>query len=482
MTFALLIVSSILSVFIYILHKKLKASESELLELSKYRNIGDVEKYTQERKIEANKIVEEANAVLSKARSEREELIDKTNQECRELRSKNDTMIAGAAKTAREIIATAEAEAKKIAGNAYEAMKKADTYAKAAESFKNIIEGYGDRYLIPTHSLIDELADDYSHTDAGADLKKVRDKVKSMIKAKTASSCDYVEENRKVTAMDFVLDAFNGKVETILLSVKSDNYGTLEKKIKDAFDTVNYNGVAFRNARITDIYLSTRLDELKLACIVQALKEKDKEEQRRIRDQIREEEKAARDYEKAIRDAQKEEETLAKSMDKVRKELESASEKKREEYELKLKELEEKLRQAEEKNQRALSMAQQTKTGHVYVISNIGSFGEDVIKIGMTRRLDPMDRVYELGDASVPFDFDVHAMILSDDAPNLEKELHKKFCDTQLNKVNPRKEFFKITIGQLKQYLDEKGIHTHWTMAAEAKEYRETLSINKKAA
>jgi hypothetical protein len=115
--------------------------------------------------------------------------------------------------------------------------------------------------------------------------------------------------------------------------------------------------------------------------------------------------------------------------------------------------------------------------GHVYVISNIGSFGEDVYKIGMTRRLEPMDRVIELGDASVPFPFDVHAMIRSDDAPTLEKHLHKHFMMDQVNKLNPRKEFFKLGIANIKQAVDELGIEAHWTLTADAREYRESLAM-----
>ncbi|MFC5872987.1 GIY-YIG nuclease family protein [Chryseobacterium arachidis] len=122
-------------------------------------------------------------------------------------------------------------------------------------------------------------------------------------------------------------------------------------------------------------------------------------------------------------------------------------------------------------------MAQQTKSGNVYIISNIGSFGENVYKIGMTRRLEPLDRVRELGDASVPFEFDVHAMIYSDDAPALERQLHKKFLKSQLNKINPRKEFFRLGINEIKNHIDDIGITCKWTLAAEAKQYRETLKL-----
>ena len=108
------------------------------------------------------------------------------------------------------------------------------------------------------------------------------------------------------------------------------------------------------------------------------------------------------------------------------------------------------MKEAHEKKERAIAMAQMTKSGHVYVISNIGSFGEDVYKIGMTRRLDPEERIDELGDASVPFDFDIHAMIFSDDAPGLENALHKAFENKKLNMVNLRREFFNVTLEEVK--------------------------------
>jgi len=122
-------------------------------------------------------------------------------------------------------------------------------------------------------------------------------------------------------------------------------------------------------------------------------------------------------------------------------------------------------------------MAQQTRRGHVYIISNIGSFGEDVYKIGLTRRLDPLDRVRELGDSSVPFDFDVHAMIFAEDAPAVETQLHRHFVISQLNKVNHRKEFFKVSLTEIRDELTSLGLSASWTMTAAAKEYRESLAI-----
>ena len=122
-------------------------------------------------------------------------------------------------------------------------------------------------------------------------------------------------------------------------------------------------------------------------------------------------------------------------------------------------------------------MAQQTKLGHIYVISNIGSFGENVYKIGMTRRLEPLDRVKELGDASVPFIFDVHAMINSEDAPALENALHKCFDDKRLNLVNNRKEFFRINLSDIESEVRKISPDAEFIETAEARDYRESQSI-----
>jgi phage-related minor tail protein len=205
----------------------------------------------------------------------------------------------------------------------------------------------------------------------------------------------------------------------------------------------------------------------------------EREEQKRIKEQIREEEKARKEYERAIREAAKEEETLKKAMEKARMQIEQATAEQRDKYEQQLRDLEERLRVAEERNQRAISMAQQTRRGHVYIISNVGSFGENVYKIGLTRRLEPLDRIRELGDSSVPFEFDVHALVFSEDAPALENRLHKHFVMTQVNKVNPRKEFFRIDLKHVREEVEKFGLSVKWTIAAQAREYRETLALEK---
>jgi len=164
-------------------------------------------------------------------------------------------------------------------------------------------------------------------------------------------------------------------------------------------------------------------------------------------------------------------------LEKARIEVEDATGARQLKLQAQIEMLELHLSEAQLQKQRAISMAQQTKRGHVYIISNIGSFGESVYKIGMTRRLEPTDRVKELGDASVPFQFDIHAMIFCEDAPSLENALHRAFTDRKINMLNYRKEFFNVTIDEIESKIGELGIDTEFTRLPEAMEYRETQAI-----
>jgi len=421
----------------------------------------------------------EAAQVIDSAKAEAATVTSVARQEAKNFKEEATKVLDSATVQAAGIIDTANKKAVEIAGSAYEAMKNTDQLEKAAKAMKNIIEGYGDEYLVPGHSMLDDLAEEFGFNEAGVELKNARERSRLMVRNGTAATCEYVEAKRKDTAIDFVVDAFNGKVDSILSRVKNDNAGKLEQEIRDAFTLVNHNGKAFREARISLEYLSSRLDELKWAAIAQQLKLEERDEQRRIKEQIREEEKARREYERAIREAAKEEDLLRKAMEKAQAQIAQASEEQKAKYEKQLVDLTERLKSAEEKNQRALSMAQQTKRGHVYIISNVGSFGEHVYKIGVTRRLEPFDRVRELGDSSVPFEFDVHAMIFSEDAPTLENQLHRHFVLMQMNKVNHRKEFFKVDLAHIKEEVEKFGLTAKWTMAAQAQEYHESMTIEK---
>lgn len=472
------------------------ALEAENKRLSKWAVVADADVKAQELTQAAQAIMDKATAdaaaltagaqqevstLRANANNEVNTITSEAKQQSKALKDEAKAALDSATVQAGTIVDAANKRAEEIAGSAYEAMKNASLYEQTVKAMKNLIEGYGDQYIVPGHSLLDDLAEEFGHTQAGEELKKARERSKLMIRNGTAATCDYVEQNRRETAINFVTDAFNGKVDSILSRVKNDNAGKLDQEIRDAFTLVNFNGKAFRDARVTEEYMNSRLEELKWAAIAQQLKLEDREEQRRIKEQIREEEKARREYERAMREAAKDEEMLHKAMEKVQKQFDQAGAEQKAKYELQLQELTERLKQAEERNQRALSMAQQTKRGHVYIISNIGSFGEHVYKIGLTRRLEPQDRIRELGDSSVPFEFDVHALIFSEDAPALERQLHKHFLMKQMNKVNYRKEFFEIDLQHIREEVEKIGLAgtVKWTMTAAAQEYHETLAIEK---
>lgn len=230
-------------------------------------------------------------------------------------------------------------------------------------------------------------------------------------------------------------------------------------------------------ARINDEFKSLLMKRLEIELNFKKAKQIAKEEQRELREQQREEKRARDEAMKAQKEAEKEEQIKAEAIAKLEQEMAEKSEQERAAYQEQLVALKFELALAHEKMERAKSRAQETKQGHVYVISNIGSFGKDVLKIGMTRRLEPMDRVKELGDASVPFTFDVHALIESDDAPALESELHRVFEKRRLNRVNRRKEFFRVSIDDIEKKLESLEINALLNKVPSADEYYQSLKI-----
>jgi Meiotically up-regulated gene 113/Domain of unknown function (DUF4041) len=419
----------------------------------------------------------QAQNLLEAAQVEAKEIASKTRKDAKEKRESVQTALDQTTLYAMEIRQKADRRAEEIAGEAYLVKGKLRDFEATAAAFKNRIEKYEGIYVVPATHVLDELAEEFGFNNAAARLKLARDRTRLMQSNGTAASCAYPDGWKKDHTLKFVLGTFNGKVDTVLSRLKPGNQGKLIQEIKDAYAMVNRDGEVYKNARIQEEYLDSRLEEVKWGVAVLKLKEKSREEQRAIREQIREEQRAKKEIEKAVKQAEREEELVNKAIAKIRKQFEEASGAEKAKLELQLQELNVKLAEAEEKGKKAISMAQQTKQGNVYIISNLGSFGKDVYKIGLTRRVDPMERVRELGDASVPFPFDVHAMLKSDDAPALETLLHRRFVERQVNKVNKRKEFFKVSLAELREVIDELGIDCVWTMQCEASQYRETRAL-----
>jgi hypothetical protein len=196
-----------------------------------------------------------------------------------------------------------------------------------------------------------------------------------------------------------------------------------------------------------------------------------KDEQRRIQQQMRDELRLRRDAERALQEAERSERELEDR-------LEAALRSHKDVMDAEVQELRAQLAETHSQAERAKSMAQLTRAGHVYILSNVGSFGENLFKVGMTRRLDPHDRVHELGDASVPFPFDVHAMISCDDAPKLENSLHRELTRYRVNRVNLRKEFFQIELGVILESVRRHHGHVDYIAEPEALQYRESMQIS----
>ena len=366
------------------------------------------------------------------------------------------------------------------------------------DEFKNKYKLAQDKYiqLLKTIDLYQEKEEGYSFglydpifgledsESYKTEIKKVRSDQKEMIKEKEACECETdwevggsKAEGRKFTnrIIKMSLRAFNGECDSLISKVKWNNINQFEDRINKAFESINKLNESNRVV-ITLPYLEIKIQELKLVHEQKIKDQEEKEEQREIKERMREEEKAKREYEKAQRDAEREELQYQKALDKARKEFETSSIDDKSDLEAQIEKLKTELENAHDKRERAISMAQQTRRGYVYVISNIGSFGENVYKIGMTRRLEPMDRVKELGDASVPFIFDVHAMIFSEDAPKLEKDLHKIFEKKRKNLVNYRKEFFNVSLDEIETEIENIFDATiEFTKTAEAKDYRESI-------
>ncbi|WP_438351735.1 DUF4041 domain-containing protein [Paenibacillus sp. FA6] len=327
-------------------------------------------------------------------------------------------------------------------------------------------------------------------SDYNIKLDSIRVQQKNMIKAGTACTGNMgwtvnnkASEGKKMVndMIKLVLRSFNNECDVCVSNVKFNNIETHEKRINSSYDALEKLGKIMQ-VSISFEYKKLKFEELYLAHEFQLKKQEEKEEQKQIRDQIREEAKLQKEIEETRKTVDKEKKHHSNALDKAKKQLEACDsieertsiQEKIDELNLNLIEIDRQLKDIDyrEANQRA---------GYVYVISNIGAFGENIFKIGMTRRLDPYDRVYELSDASVPFNFDVHAMIFSDDAPKLENALHNMFEDRKVNAINYRREFFRVTLDEIEDVIKKNHDKTvEFIKTAEAEQYRESLLIRQR--
>ena len=328
-------------------------------------------------------------------------------------------------------------------------------------------------------------ADEYK-----AHLLEIRAKQKDMIKNKTAVSGNMnwtvngnASKGKKMVAdmQKLLLRAFNSECDDVIEHVKYNNIEASEKRITTSREAISKLGTIME-VSIQPKYYRLKIEELHLAFEYAQKKQQEKEEQKEARARMREEAKLAKEIEEERKKLEKEQQHYQNALERINAQLASASEADRAAIEEKKAELVAQLDKIDKEFKDVDYREANQRAGYVYVISNIGAFGENVYKIGMTRRLDPQDRVDELGDASVPFDFDVHAMIFSDDAPRLEAALHNAFEDRKLNFVNQRREFFRVSLDEIKKVVKENYDRSvEFVELAPAEQYRESIKLREEA-
>jgi Meiotically up-regulated gene 113/Domain of unknown function (DUF4041) len=444
---------------------EIEINEQKLNDLKEKRNSTNIE-------------LEKSLTKLKKADQKRDSVNEET-QELQKLKSNKDQLAndlksySGQLQKVKDQIITLGNDHNEAAKQRQEIMSSLDLYSRLQEF---VATGHYEEpdYLFRTSARFAE------------EIKRTRLKQKELVKVKNAVTfpdsitiTDNTKADQKILAgqVNLMLTAFNIEVDLLIGKVRPSNYTRSLEQI-DKIATKLEKSAATLHCGFNTDYVKLKYEECTLQYQHTLKKQEEQEEQRLLKEQMREEVKAQKEFEKAIAEAEKEERMYRKMLERAKEALEGASEDDRIIALQRIEDLEQQLAEATEKEERAKSLAEQTRRGHVYVISNIGSFGEGIYKIGLTRRLDPIDRVKELGDASVPFKFDIHAIIYAEDAPTLETELHRKFKHYRVNSVNLRKEFFRVELPEIKTAVTEmvdKDID--FKMTALAEDYYETRRL-----
>lgn len=303
-----------------------------------------------------------------------------------------------------------------------------------------------------------DFANALDYKEALADIRAVQ---KDLIKNNKAVSGNTqwqvngsAAKGRKMVSdtQKLLLRAFNVECDELVSKVKYTNFDSSLERIRKSAEAISKLG-SIMNISIMPQYLFSKQKEIRLAFEYQMKKHQEREEQKAARAEQREQAKVQRELDEQRKRIEKEQTHYQTAFGHLQALLKSNPSDP--DLLAKKKELENHLTDVEKALSDIDYRQANMKAGYVYVISNIGAFGENIYKIGMTRRLDPQERVDELGDASVPFNFDVHAMIFSDNAPALEAALHRAFEDRKINMVNTRREFFNVTLDEIKQVVKD---------------------------
>lgn len=311
-------------------------------------------------------------------------------------------------------------------------------------------------------------------------IKKLQMKEKELLNLEEVKIFNVSTENKRHQNAQAkqIIRLFNAETSQLINKVNSKNIESMQNKIFKSYEGIN-KIFETDNVRIPETLLDIKLEILDLMHKYQVKIEDEKIIRREERARLKEIEQAEKEMEKKLKELDKDIRHHNNEIKKLTMYLNNTDlQVEKELYIEKIRELDQSLKNLNSERENVEDRKDNAQSGFVYIISNIGSFGENVYKIGVTRRLEPMDRINELSSASVPFEFDVHALIFSENAFELENKLHEYFKKYKVNKVNGRKEFFKVNINEIKdKVLSEHNSTVQFIDEPKAIQYRETLRL-----
>ncbi|WP_462130888.1 DUF4041 domain-containing protein [Staphylococcus aureus] len=311
-------------------------------------------------------------------------------------------------------------------------------------------------------------------------IKKLQMKEKELLNLEEVKIFNVSTENKRHQNAQAkqIIRLFNAETSQLINKVNSKNIESMQNKIFKSYEGIN-KIFETDNVRIPETLLDIKLEMLDLMHKYQVKIEDEKIIRREERARLKEIEQAEKEMEKKLKELDKDIRHHNNEIKKLTMYLNNTDlQVEKELYIEKIRELDQSLKNLNSERENVEDRKDNAQSGFVYIISNIGSFGENVYKIGVTRRLEPMDRINELSSASVPFEFDVHALIFSENAFDLKNKLHEYFKKYKVNKVNGRKEFFKVNINEIKdKVLSEHNSTVQFIDEPKAIQYRETLRL-----
>lgn len=472
--------------------KKAKSDKSQLEELNKISSNPDFIKFSQDEafKAELEGQIKSLCTEKEKIKSETEKLSEIYEAEKQRRIEQNNIALAPLEEKVTQLTSTIE----KLEKKQTTAQNKLDKAAELLRSVNYSVDNFFDWNApidfckIPDIILdeIDTLSPTVTLNLHSMDIKELRKAYKKNDQDIETLLSSYLSRyttktNRSIYSLMVI--SLRSELQNILIDLKYEKLDAAIEKIKAT--TAKYLNIASEGNQSIVGTMTKFIGQIEYLFINAAKieynyyvkKEKAKQEQIALREQMRIESQERKALESEQKKVEAEESKYQSEIEKLKAQLESAAEEERNKLNTKITELKAQLSEVTLKKDEIVKL-QNGKAGNIYIISNLGSFGDDVFKIGMTRRLDPQERVNELGSASVPFKFDVHSFIFSEDAVGLESKLHTLLGDKRVNKVNLRKEFFKVSIDELQQLVENIDPTAEFTKTMAAEEYRQSLSSN----